>query len=79
MKLKWKKFPIYHGTWIAESPKNIEYRIELKNGFISSEYNASINDKSMGRDIGWCPNLMIAKKRCQDMEDYFDNHKINLR
>ena len=79
MKLKWIKHDIYFGTWIAENPKGIEYRIECRNYTGTIELNASINTDGMGRTLGWCPNLQIAKKRCQDMEDYFDTHKIILR
>ncbi len=79
MKLKWKKYPIYWGTWIAESPKGIEYRIEAKSGYVGLEIIAHISYNHMERDLGWCRNLALAKKRCQDMEDYFDNHKINLK
>lgn len=78
MKLKWKKYPIYWDTYIAKSGE-VEYRIEKTSGLIGIEINAKISDKFMGRTLGWCPSIKVAKDRCQQMEDYFNKHKVSLR
>lgn len=78
MKLKWRKHS--YSLRISSSPvKELEYRIEILRGILGMEIYAKVSTKSMTRNIGWCPNLTIAKKRCQDMEDFFDTHKISLR
>ena len=79
MKLKWKKYSIYFGTWIANSKNGIEYRIEKMRYLINVELNASITFESTTRTLGWCPSLQVAKDRCQQMEEYFETHKISLR
>lgn len=65
---------------MADSPsKELEYRIEITRGIFGTEIYAKVSDKSMIRNLGWCPSIAIAKKRCQDMEDFFDTHKISLK
>ena len=78
MKLKWKKYPIYFGTWIANSKNGIEYRIEKMRYLINVELNASITFESTTRTLGWCPSVGQAKDRCQQIEDYFRKRKVAL-
>jgi hypothetical protein len=42
------------------------YRIDENDG-----YWAELEDKYEIHNLGWSPTLRIAKKRCQDLEDYY--------
>lgn len=76
-KLRWKKHSYSIRT--ADSPsKKLEYRVEIIRGILGYEICAKVSTRSMTRNLGWCPSITIAKKRCQDTEDFFDNHKISL-
>jgi len=77
MKLKWTKQQ--SNLYTTESKSNqLEYRIEIVRGIRGYEIYPHVSNKSVGRNLGWCPNIIIAKKRCQDMENYFSNHDIIL-
>jgi hypothetical protein len=59
MKIKWK----------GERGKGANKRVYTI--FENDGHWAELEDKYLIRTLGWSPISRIAKKRCQDLEDYY--------
>ena len=73
MTLKWKKAKT-RGDWIAEG-KYGHYIIIGYAGAWWAEYHS--NKQYVVQNLGWSPTMDLAKKRCDDLEEYFVSKKTD--